>query len=141
MKYCIYLLLALLTASCGTTKTVHTERTVQLDTVLVPVYRPPAEHTRDVVIKDSITLDLPEVRISMKRIPMANKGVNLPGDTTRRDSFRVDVQVKADTTQAEVQQKTIREKKHTTEEKRVMAWWGWVVIGALVILLIIALIK
>ena len=141
MRYLTLLILAIITASCGTTKTVHTERSVELDTVLVPVYRPPVEHTKDVVIRDSIVLDLPEVRISMTRIPLPEREPGSAVDTTQRDSFRVDVEVKADTVQAEVQQKTIREKKHTVEEKRVMAWWGWLLIGALLILLIVAFIK
>lgn len=125
---------ALFVTACVPTREITRERIVQYDTVFVEIYRAPVERTADVMLFDSLVLDLPEVKLELIRLPKA--------DTTHRgDSIRVNVTVKEDTLSVPVVNKTVTEKTKEVREKRVMAWWGWVTIGVLLVLLVAALLK
>lgn len=130
-RFLLLFLLAL--AGCSATERITKEYTETIDTVRVPVYSHPVEYRESVMLEDTVRLDLPRLNLSIIRLP----------DTTSSgaDSLQVDATVKADTLEAECLERTITKTETIVEERRVMAWWGWVAIGALVILLVAALLR
>jgi hypothetical protein len=130
-------LLSIFITACTPTREITRERIVEYDTVYIEVVRQPVERTADIMLEDTVILDLPEVKLELIRLKRPPNSVE-PVET---DSIRVNITVKEDTAIVPVVHKTITEKSKEVKEKQVMAWWGWMIIGALVILLIAALLR
>lgn len=138
-------------SACRQIETITTERTVRVDTVRVPVPVPGWQATAGFAVGDSLFYEDDRIRLRVVPVP-ADSMPNDEGQTADRvpigdgkdaDSvtastrYRVDVQVKDDTLQAKVPEKTITEKTDRTRYIKQMPSWGWMLIGGLAMLALI----
>lgn len=104
----------------------------QITTRQVPFVPPPHYAEREIVLEDSISFRLGTVDFSLIRLP----GI-APDTTTPR--IRIKTQTNPDTLWATVPAET-RIITRTVQQKE-MPWWGWVLITALALMLLLALVR
>jgi len=155
MTKLIPLILLLTTLSgCRQIERITSSRTERIDSVQVSV--PIAGHVLDVpvIAADTIVVEDDRVRVTIIPLPdfdlsAAQESVSASG-IIKNDSVRdvrsganrygVIAEVKPDTQQVSVAEKTITETKETVKYERKIPWWGTLLIGGLIMLVIILLV-
>ena len=155
MTKLIPLILVLTTISgCRQIERITSSRTERIDSVQVSV--PIAGHVLDVPVIAADTIVVEDDRVRVTIIPLPDfelsaypEGVSASGiiknDSVRdvrsgANRYRVIAEVKPDTQQVSVAEKTITETKETVKYERKIPWWGTALIGGLIMLVIILLV-
>ncbi len=124
MRLLAFLFLAILVTDCC--PKVVTKRTV--DTVYVKKPVPIPEKTgffNDVILSDTIIVENPDIEFKL-----------LPVDKTKR---RIEYRIKKDTIKVYLPQETIT--NTIVKEKKVTAWWSYLVLGAGILIALLALLR
>ena len=155
MTKLIPLILLLTTLSgCRQIERITSSRTERIDSVQVSV--PIAGHVLDVpvIAADTIVVEDDRVRVTIIPLPDVElsagfEGVSEAGiiknDNVRNvrsgaNRYRVIAEVKPDTQQVSVAEKTITETKETVKYERKIPWWGTALIGGLIAIVLVLLV-
>jgi len=151
----VIVMVALLTASgCRQIERITTTRSERVDSVNVSV--PLSGHVLDVPVITADTIFVEDDRVRVTIIPLPDLDVSddpegMSGigsiesdmqndDRSSTTRYRVIAEVKPDTQQVKVAEKTITEKTETVKYERKIPWWGTTLIGGLIMLVIILLV-
>ncbi|MEQ9393288.1 MAG: hypothetical protein RLO03_13880 [Balneola sp.] len=155
MTKLIPLILLLTTLSgCRQTERITSSRTERIDSVQVSV--PIAGHVLDVpvIAADTIVVEDDRVRVTIIPLPdfdlsadpesVSASGI-IKNDSVRdvrsgANRYRVIAEVKPDTQQVSVAEKTITETKETVKYERKIPWWGTALIGGLIAIVLVLLV-
>lgn len=153
-KIVIVILLITTLSGCRQIERITSSRTERIDSVQVQV--PIAGHVLDVpvIAADTIVVEDDRVRVTIIPLPDVELSAGLEGvseagiiknDNVRdvrngANRYRVIAEVKPDTQEVSVAEKTITEKKETVVVEKEMPNWGWLLIGGLVMLALIGVV-
>jgi hypothetical protein len=151
MRHILLLLLVFASASgCRQIETITTKTTIRVDSVQVPLEVPGHSFAESFAWAD--TLFFEDARLSIRIVP--DTSGHLPADVeafapnvpllAEADArhfapmprFRIEAEVKPDTLEVTVAERTITTETEHVRYKKQMPWWGWMITGIAVFFLL-----
>lgn len=143
----LVLLLVAGATGCRQIETITTKTTITVDSVQVPVEIPGHIFAESFAWADTILFE--DARMRIRIVP--DTSGNLPNDVTKfadpiplgdgtiapMPRFRIEAEVKPDTVEVSVAERTITTETEHVKYKKQMPWWGWMIAGVAVFLLIL----
>lgn len=133
MRYLTFFCLLILTG-CACFRPASIEEKTEYRTINVPVPRPGIEMKKDIIISDTFYFASPDFDLRLIRLPENDTDSGAIG-------LRIEAECLPDTLDVPVsvpfQTRTITR----TVERRGMAWWGWLLVGASICLALIAALR
>lgn len=152
MRHILLLLLVFASApSCRQIETITTKTTVTVDSVQVPVELPGHSFSESFTWMDTLVFEDEHIRITIVpdtsgslpldvqafADPIALGNPEDAGQPASMPRFRIDAEVKPDTLEVTVAERTITTETEHVKYQKQMPWWGWMIAGVAVFLLVL----